>query len=61
MDLACEAFCPWEFLGKNTDPGDLPDPGIEPSSLVSLALTGGFFIASTTFSSTDIKHNFLVL
>ena len=23
-------------------PGDLPDPGIEPASLVSLALTGGF-------------------
>ena len=22
-------------------PGDLPDPGIEPESLVSLALTGG--------------------
>ena len=25
-------------------PGDLPDPGIEPESLVSLALAGGFFI-----------------
>ena len=25
-------------------PGDLPDPGIEPASLVSLALEGGFFI-----------------
>ena len=24
-------------------PGDLPDPGIEPASLASLALAGGFF------------------
>ena len=24
-------------------PGDLPDPGIEPTFLVSLALAGGFF------------------
>ena len=24
-------------------PGDLPEPGIEPASLVSLALAGGFF------------------
>ena len=24
-------------------PGGLPDPGIEPTSLVSLALAGGFF------------------
>ena len=24
-------------------PGDLPDPGVEPSSLVSAALVGGFF------------------
>ena len=30
-------------------PGDLPDPGTEPSSLVSSALTGGFFTTSTTW------------
>ena len=30
-------------------PEDLPDPEIEPSSLVSLALAGGFFTASTTW------------
>ena len=29
-------------------PGDLPDPGIEPTSLMSLALAGGFFTTSTT-------------
>ena len=39
-------LCPWDFPGKNTDglpfppPGDLPDPGIKPSSP---ALAGGFF------------------
>ena len=29
-------------------PGDLPDPGIEPASLRSLALAGRFFTTSTT-------------
>ena len=29
-------------------PGDLPDPGIEPSSLMSPALAGGFFTKSAT-------------
>ena len=29
-------------------PGDLLDPGIEPASLTSLALAGGFFTTSTT-------------
>ena len=29
-------------------PGDLPNPGIEPASLTSLALAGGFFTTSTT-------------
>ena len=23
---------PWDFPGKNTSPGDLPDPGIKPVS-----------------------------
>ena len=32
----------WSGLAFLT-PGDLPDPGIEPSSLASPALTGGFF------------------
>ena len=34
-------LCPWDSLGKNTGnglscppPGDLPDPGIKPSSLM---------------------------
>ena len=29
-------------------PGDLPDPGIEPTSPVSPALAGGFFTTSTS-------------
>ena len=31
--------------------GDLPDPGIEPESLTSLALAGGFFTTSTTWEA----------
>ena len=29
-------------------PGDLPDPGIKPMSLMSSALAGGFFTTSAT-------------
>ena len=29
-------------------PGDLPDPGIKPTSLMAPALAGGFFTTSTT-------------
>ena len=32
-------------------PGDLLDPGIEPASLMSPALAGGFFITSTTWEA----------
>ena len=35
-------------------PGNLPDPGIEPGSLMSPALTGGFFTASATWEDLDI-------
>ena len=31
-------------------PGDLPNPGFEPLSLISPALTGGFFTAGTTWA-----------
>ena len=33
-------------------PGDLPDPGIEPASLTSPALAGGFFATSATWEFT---------
>ena len=47
--VASQAPHPWNFLGKNTGvlfppPGNLPDPGTESASLMSLPLTGGFFI-----------------
>ena len=32
-------------------PGDLPDPGIEPASLASPALAGGFFTTSATWEA----------
>ena len=32
-------------------PGDLPEPGTEPTSLMSLALAGGFFITSATWEA----------
>ena len=45
---------PWDSPGKNTGVGcqallqaDLPNPGIEPMSLMSPALAGGFFTTST--------------
>ena len=36
-------------------PGDLPDPGIKPSSLTSPVLAGGFFTTSTMLSSKCSK------
>ena len=47
----------WDFPGKNIGAGcishskDLPDPGIEPSSLESPALAGGFFTTSATWEA----------
>ena len=32
-------------------PGDLPDPGTEPTSLTSPALAGGFFTMSATWEA----------
>ena len=33
-------------------PGDLPDPGIKPMSLMSPALAGGFFATSATWEAS---------
>ena len=38
--------------------GDLPDPGIELSSLMSLSLTGGFFTSSVTWET--LIHPYLL-
>ena len=43
----------WSGL-PSPPPGDLPDPGIEPSSLKSPALAGGFF---TTGATWEAKQN----
>ena len=38
-------------------PGDLPDPGIEPVSLMSPALAGRFFTTSTTWEVHSIQFS----
>ena len=40
-------------------PGDLPDPGARPASLVSPALTGGFFTTSTTWEARTLVYLFV--
>ena len=47
-------LCPWDSPGKNSGVGyhvlgDLPNPGIEPTSVLSPALTGRFLTTSTTW------------
>ena len=37
-------------------PGDLPNPGIEPTFLMSPAFTGGFFTTSTTWEALYWLH-----
>ena len=53
--VAHQALLPMEFFRQEYQngmpfptPGDLPDPGNEPSSLVSLALGGRFFTTNAT-------------
>ena len=36
-------------------PGDLPDPGIKPESLMSPALEGGFFTTSATWEALPLS------
>ena len=50
-------LCPWGSPGKNTgglkcpSAGDLPDPGIKPTFLMSHALAGGFFTTTATWEA----------
>ena len=53
--VACQAPLPMKFSRQKywsvvpfPPPRDLPDPGIEPTSLASPALAGGFFTTSAT-------------
>ena len=43
-------------------PGDLPDPGIRPASLMSLASAGGFFTTNTTWKPKMVstKHKIIL-
>ena len=56
------SVCGIYFPGKNglpfPLPGDLPDPGIEPASLVSPALAGGFFSTTDTLATSDADLRF---
>ena len=52
-------LCSWNFPGNNTGlscptPGDLPDPGIKPASLGSLALADRFFTTMSPGKPTVI-------
>ena len=40
-------------------PGDLPDPGIKPGSLMSPVLAGGFFTTGATWEAQCNEWNFL--
>ena len=42
-------------------PGDLPDPGIESMSLISLVLAGGFFSTSATWEAPLPVHSPLIV
>ena len=52
MELSRQEY--WSGLPFPT-PGDLPNPGIKPTSLVSPALAGGFFTTSST-QETKLHH-----
>ena len=41
-------------------PGDLPNPGIKPASLMSPALVGRFFISNTAWEARPILTHFIV-
>ena len=41
-------------------PGDLPDPGIEPASVTSPAVAGGFFSTSATWEAPLYTYLWLI-
>ena len=40
-------------------PGDLPNPGTEPTSLMFPALAGGFFTTSTTWEAQGYIYSYI--
>ena len=69
MDVASQALLPMELSRQEywsgfpgPPPGDLPNPGIKPMSLMSPVLAGGFFSSSATWEvqpTEVIPLNFL--
>ena len=62
--IACQAplsvgFPKQEYWSRLPFPpsGDLPNPGIEPSSLISPTIAGEFFITSATWEASDLQVN----
>ena len=49
------SYCLIGMCAKSLQSGDLPDPGIKPTSLMSPALTGIFFTSSTTWEALSWK------
>ena len=61
--VACQARLSMEFSRQEywsglpfPSPGDLPDPGMEPASLMSPALTGGFFTMTVTWEALSPSY-----
>ena len=57
-------LCPWDSPGKNVGVGfyalplgDLPDPGIKPTSPTSPALAGGFFTTEPPGKSSKLHKS----
>ena len=42
-------------------PGDLPNPGTEPASLMSLALAGGFFTTSNIWEAWEACGQYMLI
>ena len=61
--VACQAPLPMGFSRQDywsalpcPPPGQLPNPGIEPTSLLSPALADGFFTTDTTWEAPTHTH-----
>ena len=57
---------PWDSPGKNISvpcppPGDLSDPGMKPTSLISSALTGRFFTTSATWEAQWLGQTWITV
>ena len=66
--VVCQATLSMEFSREEywtglscSPPGDLPDPGIKPPSLMSLALPGSFFTTSATWEAAPMTRHSILL